>query len=358
MTCLTNIIGLTTKDYACWSANKPGTFPTDNVAKAGFYVDMDDYGPDLTDRSDVYDLLVNSRTQGETNFETQLRAAIARLTIQDMNQMKGTVGRFEKSVSRLSGLTNDIVGVNISSMSRYKGLKLKFKKIGLQIDTPGTYTINLVNKKDPTTVIATTNITTTTEKITFVPVTWDAIDFYEDPEIHKYALVYDRQGARPYSIQTKCGCNGDPRWYNEKWYGVNGVRVDALADLDADIVSSSFTNGLSFTFVLECDPVDFTCQVEPEFWTTTHIGRTIGVAIQYLSNINLIDRVLSENDPTNYTLINPDKLMADRKELNMIVEELMIWLAQKIVRDDVVRTYSHCMQCRPQMNLAMDEIIL
>lgn len=353
MNCLSNIIGLTSKNYTCWNVNKPEGFDASNASLSGFFVDCVEWSPDLNNRSDLYNLLLESRDEGLSEMITHIGTALQPYTNSKVNYVNDIAGAHRKATYPISTYTRSKAGVVICPTNYAKGANIKITKVHLWLDKSGTYNVYLYDI-DNGVIIDNIDITTNAKKLSSNMVNW-SIGLSDRAGCRSYALVYDRDSASPYDIQTHCGCGDDPHWWKNKLISVNGFEVDEDIQIKND-VNSSYTSGISFEFTFECNPLGWLCDIDTSWFANDSLGRTIALTSQQYANIKLISKIIDTNKPSAQTILDQDTLREKRRRLYASTEQLVRHIAREISTNEVVSNLTDCVICRPSHGITINEI--
>lgn len=344
LTCLENIVGLTSKlDCACFTASQPPNFSTLNATDSGHYlIDNDDLGApvlsailsanDCEDGTNLWTVLENARSGALKAFEADFQAQLRGLYRKTFEGFTEEVG--ERSASQSLSSSSTYVGMQLTPL-RIKDLKFVIEKIYLGLNTTGSVSLTVQGTNpDFTTVNETLNSTANewTENVLATPI---ELPFFGKSRItntmsgdsYSYNLFYPLGGAKYLDNKYDCGCAGrKPRW--SKLMTAGGFDSDSLDNADIGYRFTGRPRGLVLDGYFKCDDLQWLCEL-------TTIGGydlrdVLAWTIKYKAISILTTHVLESGRIDFYTLLGRDALYGKRNHVEKLYNERLLWLAQNL----------------------------
>lgn len=356
--CLKNIIGLTPSECEC--IDFPDNWESINASVTGEYIDDIELGiplniptsPTKCGPGSLVDILQKARESAIKDFVMHYSLALKKNQVRSFDTYYDEFGEW-KNNTVMSYMSNDWAGMMINPGSIYKGASICITAGSLSIEggEDKVFNVHVIKMDDPTKVLHTITVEGGGVKSPFIGD--DIVLPLSDGKGNKchYALIYDRQGCKPYDIKFDCGCSGKrPVWQSMDYFTVNGVETPRLEDLPYTQVTSQHSNGLIVCFTMKCDGLSWLCDTDKDFWCNTDFGRVATKVIQILANIKLI-AALCRPGQVNFTTIQDGEKLQNRLEwLQSKFDVLIPFLADRNPSDA-----SHCFICDPHLGFKIQE---
>lgn len=272
MDCLTNLIGLTDNDCACWDDEKPDAedWATVNATETGLYVTDPEYGfealPKIFANADcgdgsIWDLLQKARQKAITNFVTDLGAQIQGL-YKNRAQFSGTIGR--PVSSRLDTPGGEYVGT-ILYPRLLNGAKFIVTHIHLGTNFTGDVDVIVASNEGddfftPVTVTVPAVANRFVRHAVETPIELPFYSIYREGDL-RYYFYYSTAGKTISPLDNSFFCCGG-KAKHETFLKAGGFSVDTLDDLGEKTAKGSRANGLSIEGYLYCSGVDWLCELD------------------------------------------------------------------------------------------------
>ena len=338
--CLSNVIGLTPSECECLEF--PENWDECNKSWTGQYIDGDlDFSIPLQmpnggdcGKGSILDLLKTARDQAIDCFVDLYAMEMKKLKKKAFDSYSDCFGEW-KGNSAVSMLSNDWVGISISPDNFYKGAVLCLTGGRLSIDcTDKTFDIHIVKleKIDPLTLLPEVIHTVTVqggERSSFM-LDID-LPLSKNGKPCRYAIVYDRQGCRPYDIKFDCGCSSTdkkPVWQQNRYFRSRGMQAGGLEQVNSTMVQSDCTYGLEIDFTLKCDGLSWLCSVDNNFWCDHEWGRIATRALVAIANMKLLSAMCAPGKLGFAALMDSEGMMKRGASLNKKIEALISYLAR------------------------------
>lgn len=346
LACLDKIIGLSSKDYACFTDTKPDDF---NESSSGYFVTDPDYGVEVIEGCEVagWTLLTNARAMAIRDFKTDLAAKLRDYFDKGMVQFKGFIGELRSAGIALP--TKPYIGHQYKPV-QMRGVKLVIKNFYVGLDTAGTYPIK-IRSNDPTwtppadvsAVIATGNTFT---KITpsapiDIPFWSDAID-----EDFDFKIVLERNGANPLLNVFQC-CGSKPAWM--KYMTASGI--EATTPEGDGITTNSSAEGLVIDGYLTCEELGWICDLSE--LNGLDVLDLVARTIQFRSGALAIADMVTRQEINLCTLYNLEALQTKRNWNNKQYANNVAWIAQNLPAG-----VTDCFTCRPEETFYKTDLIV
>ena len=328
LTCLDTLVGLSARDCPCLSGGEPSG---GSVSDSGYYLTDSEYGFPLVEsvfanadcsEGSGWDLLQESLSGAIREVKNDLLQALNQYRESNVANYRGLIGKAEsKTTYPVSG---NIFGVQIRPRKRLKDAYWTIKAFHLGIDTAGDYEITISSNDNTWTPVSYT-----------VTVSGDAWTRYElETPLQlplysiatsdlKYNITYSPGAARARVNKFTC-CGVVFGWMSH--LDAHGINAGALDD---DYRYSGTTgHGLAIEGYFDCNKLDWICDLDElngyEFKTV------IARLIQAKGKIKIISRILDSGKINYFTLLQPEKMAADRQAAQEMYAEYMLWVVQNM----------------------------
>lgn len=284
LSCLDGVIGLARCACPCLEATAPEGF---DEATSGLYItdlvplNMAEAGPDCENPTNPWNVLIRGRTLGASMFLNDFRSGLGKQATARRERYRGQIG--EVKARATIPLTKAYAGVHIPS-AFIRGGYMRITSVGGVFDQDGTITARVYDQHNNThgspIVINTVGSPSGTNVEVAVDINLPL--WLPSGELAQYWVAYEvHPDNLPRAIRVWCPtCGGsslpaystsNPYWQTPntryswtKWIMVGAWQGNSLTefDLEADNnVSSStgYTNGLTLTIELSCDPANVIC---------------------------------------------------------------------------------------------------
>lgn len=344
MECLTNIIGLSNRDCACFP-EKEG----EDVSKSGLYID-DLYEQSnilaLTDSmscdDEIWGVIAGARASAITDFVRDLTARIGKANTKLINY-KGQLGKVDKATKLLTP-TGTSVGVQINGNNGYKAAYFAISSIGLKINTAGTYTVKLFRDDNMVTPLESWPVVAVANKPSYLDQPYTFPLFSKTGNPYNYFLLYEPAGARPYDTATWCCSGKDKNW--SKLVNVLGAQSSDLVTFE---LKDKPMNGLIINLSIHCN-IEWVCS---DFdYTYDPWAATMAKTIHLLSIAKVYNYINSTGNVNRYTVLEkPEYLLGKMKSLAKQIDERYDYMAA-FLPDEAL----HCWSC--DNKVVLGEIIV
>lgn len=349
--CLLNITGLTSVDsYACWSSSDETGWDAANATKSGYYIDNNEYIPNLNDVKDLGTKMKNARDLAVTDLLTQLRVGVANEASLAVDGYQDGIGKPDKSRYALRKIEGNKLGFLIIPGKLYKGLSYIIEEGALRLNTAGTYEVSIERISPRHEVIDSFEVTVEADKTSYSEEDLNIeLPFEYRNSKAVYFVYWTRTGTeKPYDVKSLCGCNSDPMWHKKQHFIAPGTAVDDLDDIDLQSVKKNlYTNGVYVYGHLKCDALEFLCSEPDSFWSENHVGATMAKYVQLMATCKLISKLLDPKAGTSHNLVNRERMELNRHKLKSICTGLITWMSIEIAKNPVFATKTHCILCKP-----------
>ena len=356
---LNNIIGLTSVDnYACWSSSNEGAeWAAKNASLSGYFVGVGEYAPDFSQVKDVGDKLTEARTEALRDVCMKVRASVSKYAHLNVDSAIDKIGKPEKSTYKVRNRTGSKLGFRFKANRFSKGVSMHLRKASLKLDTAGTYTVRIHRIFPNVEEIEVFTIEVTEGSISYSNQLDRKIPLYYEQEKAEYVAFWERTGnEKPYNVESTCGCGDDPNWFRHNLLSVEGVTFSEFDELPNTPKRDKSTNGLHFDIELTCDALGWMDSVPVSFWTQNHIGTTFAKVVQLDATKKLINKLLDNNGPNAYNILDREGLMKNTFKINNINKGLIAWLGLHIADNTAVASRTDCFYCKTPGNISMSEL--
>lgn len=323
--CLKYSVGLTKTQCECLGlASDAEEWEDINRSDSGYFLDDMELSPSLQipkaslECREFWDMMEEAREQGIRDFVTDFLSQSKQHTHIKVTPYDGEFTDNQKINMVLSGINRQYLVAMYRPLKYVRGATMEIKQIGLILNTPGTYTLNVYDSSQlysdavTLTPLKTDTITVVTPGVLATkPLTtaWN-LPMWKDDRKLTYYFAYDPAGARPYNIKFNCGCSNGSRGWEKHLYG-KGIQTDDLNSLEVDSQSySEYSYGIHLKGSLTCDGFDWLCRE----WNyqTDSFARVMARLIQLYSIRKLYALILNTRKINAFTLLKTPEAMIQR----------------------------------------------
>jgi hypothetical protein len=337
--CLDTIVGLTDIDCDCPdNSGRPVNYST---STSGYYItDADGFGfPNLNaalaaadcGQSDVWDVLTQARSRAIQQMQTELLTALAT--------------NYENRVKRWDGA--------IGKVETIAGTSAKFATHGLQVRPKriikdGKFVLTAVRLGLQATESVTVNITSNNPDFTPDSVVISCVDGTFVRASKSLELPFYSKGVSPIyynfqyqstgsPIKNRIYCCSTPVWRQDMEAG--GIATD---DFDNDLrYGKSEAQGLILEGYYTCERLDWICRLTE--LNGLDFRDLLARQVQLLSAIWIINKLLSDPNPTRFNTMDREQLYRARSTRQKRYNDNMTWIAQNLPGD-----FSDCWTCKEE----------
>lgn len=338
--CLESLVGLTDIDCECfqdlqpdgWNESESGRFLTD--PEVGFPT-LASVFESVDCGSEFWDLMRKARSQGIRDFRHELSIKLKQYQDPRVPVFRGVLGK-TKVVSRTN--PNQAYIGCIVRFQRWRDAFAVIDRIGLNLTTSETVQVT-IDSNDPDFVPVEIEITTVANQMTYLALDTEIrFDFHSEHTDELFYVVYYTlpSGANINDNKVRCCGYSDPVKNGIMTFG--GFASDDLEDLE-DITETTHANGLSVGIRLDCDHINFLCNLAQ--FAASDILEDVAAAIQAKGAAKLISLVLDSGTINRFTLKPQEELFGRRSRLQKNAAEYIEAIASNY-RSDL----SGCWVCK------------
>jgi hypothetical protein len=331
LTCLDTIIGITPDDCACYAAGWDAGFATSST---GYYATDREFGYPVLDsllnsknclESDVWDLLVQCRSDAIRDFKTDMSAALATTRKSRIVQWNGAIGNAQGTT--LSQTTNTYAGAQIAPRKAIKGGAFVLTAVWFGGNVTGTVALQ-VSSTDPDYVANTITLNAAANRFvkTTLPTAKTLPMYVSGINDLYYNFKYVASGIRFFQNNAKRCCGGaSPAWMVH--LNAGGFTTSDFVETNEYIGGTDF-NGLAFEGYFTCASLDWICELEniAQF----QIKNVVGRAIQAKTTVKAISATIETNRINQHTILAGDAALERRAMMQQSYDEKILWLAQNL----------------------------
>lgn len=311
LTCLENIIGLSTNDCPCLEDDRPANY---DVSKSGLYIDQHlsviklDYFKECGSGS-IWKILDDSRTQAIKDFTADFLSRVMRSNHLRYPATREDVG---KRSWKTTAPDRNVQGIRICS-SNIKGGCLLIHNIKTLFDSAGSFDITITRVLDDgfaevvDTVTVNTVANTLTQNVQSTPIELDLYD--ESCEEFEYYITFDT-ALKPLNNQLDCNCKKNK---NEilQWVEMNGVYNDTLNF--TNFKTDALAHGLVLDLEAKCKIQDIICENELCF-DSDPFAVVMAHAINYYAASLSLQKASMTSEINRFTMLSDVQLKGKIKE--------------------------------------------
>jgi len=331
--CLKYSVGLSKNKCTCLGLADDANEWTEILrSDSGYYLDDLELSPSLQmpkaslECIDFWTMMAEAREQGIRDFATDFMAKSKIYTSVKMSPYDGVFTDKEKVNQALTGINKTYLVAKYKPLRYVPGAIWEVRKLGLVLNLPGTYTLNIYSSADlynenivPTPIQTQAITVATAGVITEVDVEYDLPLWDDGYKKLSYYIAYDRQGAKPYNIKFNCGCTNGTRPWEQHMKG-DGIQTDDVATLEnVSQGLSDFSYGIYVSGSLTCDGFDWLCR--DWNYKTDSFGRVMARLIQLYSIRKLHALILNSRKINAYTLLKPESLVKRITGITAMIED-------------------------------------
>jgi len=328
-----------------------------NDSLSGQYIDNIEHGINLKLNSSsdcgegsIWDVMSSARDEAIEDFATYFNIALSKYQVPRYIGYQGFFGEKSKKGNANRNGLRAINGFCIFPKKHYQGATLCINRIAIGINGMDDYDIQILRLDgEVPTVVETVTVTvdSTFEGSVSTNISLPISDEYGRPIC--YALAYDTKGNKPKDYKYHCGCSSVPKpnWMKDKIVNAKGFSVANFANVNRSSCTSDYTNGLIADFSIKCDPFDWLCDQDDDFWKCNNFGRVLAKVLVLMTNSKLAHRIVNMEQPDFYSLLSKEHLYGKIKKYNRLVEELIDYL----VTDGLPEQMKCCLVCNPKRSL-------
>jgi len=328
---------------------------------SGYYLDDMEIAPPLqfpkaaTDCEEFWTMMERARADGIRDFITDFLIHSRTTTTLKLTPFDGYFMDWEKINLVLTGINQQYLVSRFEPIRLIRGGVLEVRKVGLILNTAGTYTVNIYRSIDlyseavTLTPYKTIQVTVTTPGVmaeASVPMDPDQgvwkLPLWDGDRRVTYFFVYDPVGAKPYNVKFDCGCTGGLKPWQKHLYA-KGLQVNDVKKLVVETQSlSDFSYGLAISGSLTCDGMDWMCRN----WNykTDSFGRVMARLIQLYSIRKLHALILNSRRINAYTLLKPESLQQRIIGISQMIADPIQGNMPYLIRN-IPRGVTGCWEC-------------
>lgn len=328
LTCLDTLVGLSNRDCPCLSGGRPADW---NDSDTGYYLTDSEYGFPMVDamfanidcsEDTVWDMLDEARTDAIRDVKNDLLQALNQYRESNLTNYRGLIAKAEsKTVYPVSA---NVFGVQIRPQRRMKDAFWTIKALHLGIDTAGDYEVTISSNDSTWTPVSYTITVTSAAWTRYEPEEALQLPMYSIATSDlKYNITYSPGAARARVNKFTC-CGVSFGWMNH--IDAGGINIAALDD-DYRYCGTT-AQGLAVEGYFDCNKLDWICDLNE--LNGYEFQDLIGRAIQAKGKIKLISRILDSGRVNYYTLLQPEKMNADRQTAQSMYADYVMWIVQNM----------------------------
>lgn len=370
LSCLDGVIGLARCACPCLSATAPVGYA---AATSKLYIDdllpldMAGAGPDCESPTNPWNVLARGRTIGGTMFLNDYRNGLTKNTQSKRANFRGQIG--EDVARGVLPLTGVYAGVHIPTVNM-KGGYLHISKVGGVFDQTGTITARIYDQSNKThgSPIVINTVGSPSGTLVEVAVDISLPLWTSSGQMAQYWLVYPvNQANLPRPIRVWCPCNGSPipvystdapYWKNTNsrqawtnWMQMGDWQGSSVTDFDLEAQKSlssfsGYTNGLTLTIELTCDPVNVICMEAFDYSDPATMAAA--VAYHYAAAISTAELIMMNIEPFRNSGVTAEILSAAIPAWRTRYEENL-----EYAKYNADLSQTDCLFCKPAFSMSI-----
>jgi len=369
LSCLDYAFGITTIECSCTEDNRPDDV---NISLTGLYLDqiisLKMFNDENCFEGDLWDKIAASKQEALARLKTDIIGCVADNSQLPRKTFKGIIGDWQKVSSRDAQVTTTQAGVKMY-FANIAGGTGTLKRIGLALNTAGTYLVEIFNNKDEG-AIASYNLNTVANKLTWTDI--DDLELLFDVESSynmEYYIVVTLAGAKPKELKTDCGCgSGWKPNYNEKsppfnsltpkgqFEWANYLMITGIQGSDTSTFETGwptqgkFLNGIALDVLLSCNTETLICNTELDF-VSDPIAMTMAWAYRYATAASLVTKIMNDPFPNNFTMLGTEQLQANLSLYNSEYNLRIGYICTQLSKPEHINRSSDCFVCKEKTGL-------
>ena len=356
--CLTNLVGLTDKDCACYSGSEPDGFDTLNDSESGYYLTDEDYGLpvldsiyaaiDCGDANNVFTVLQRARAAALNAVYTDLQAAMLQFWDKSVRPFSGLVGQRRSSSSRTPSATT--VG-QLWKPQPIKDASFMLTGIWIGVTQAGAVEITVSSNDPDFTEVSQTFTVTQAGK-------FQHFDFTAPIELPlyskntengnccgscglRYTISYVPASGMKF-LDNKYSCCGGHNTEWKQYINAQGFETNDLQTFldDCTAANNSMAQGLCLEGYLACDNLQWLCELQE--LNGKDLRDVLARAIQFRATVFIAQHILDSAEINQWTTLNREALYGKRNHAQKRFDEYMLWIAE-----NVPVGMTGCYKCKP-----------
>jgi len=332
--CFDSLIGLSKKNFACFTDTRP---PGYNRSDSGYHLTDTDFGLTVMDQCELagWTLLQSAKDQAIIEVKEDLRALLREKYNSGISPFNGIISGLTSSGTQAA--TKSTIGLRIRTKNQ-KGAVLVIKKIYLGLNATGQQSLTISSNDplfEPFTISVSSQAGLFKENDPLESVELPLYSRTCNEKWLEYYISIPRGGSMPLNNKVTC-CGARPAWLNH--IDVSGFEADDSKATGGNF--SSMAYGMAIDCYLACDELGWLCEVEKlgGYYVKSVFARAIQERSAAIAISALIDTI-QVNPCTGYQIEN---LMGKRNFLNKKAADNVLWLSQ-----NVPNGVTDCFSCKP-----------
>lgn len=330
LSCLNQIIGITQKTCECLE-DKPQDHEYD-VSLSGYFIDDIEHGIPLQFPSkatgcgdDFWTVMETARSDAISEFYTDLLASIYTQNEAKYEAWSGQVGEEKSNIPLLTSLQS-YIGMRIDP-GAIRGGVLKLHSVTVWTDTAHSQDLLIYrNNFEEVHTEPFTSVAGVKQEITL-----DVdLPFYVNDVKQTYWILYQKENSKPYNVKFDCGCGLASRvkpYESFATFRGTSIGLDGGSlDIDTEVTSTQYTNGLLLNASLSCESMNWICFRDEEY-KTDPFARVMAKTIQLYAIKKLINYVLNSGSINKWTLLDRKHLYGRVSHLKKEIGNRLPYLA-------------------------------
>lgn len=356
--CLSNLVGLTDKDCACFDESKPDGFDDLNVSETGYYLTDEDYGLplldaifsgiDCGDENNIYSVMARARANAINAVYTDLQAALLKYYDKTIQPFSGLIG--QRKATSTKTINSSIAGQLIRPQP-IKDAAFVVTHIWVGVNNAGALDVTFSSNDPDFTEYAQTVTVTTPGAFQKFPLTTPVrLDLYSRNVQDggccstcglRYSVSYPISGGlKPLNNVYSCCGGSNAHW--KPYMQVGGFDTDDLAALldNCGYSCNSYGNGLVLEGYMTCDNLQWLCELEE--LNGYDFRDVLARTIQFKATQFLAQHILDSTNINYWTTLNRESLYGKRNHAKSLFETNVLWMASNLPNHA-----TGCYKCKP-----------
>lgn len=367
-TCFDGVVGLASCACPCIEELAPTGW---DAANSGLYVndllplDMAEGSDRCNDPQNPWNLLSNSLEQAKIMLANDVKAGLMKRNQLTRKPFTGMIG--EKASRNALTLSKPYAGVRIMA-NKVKGGYYRLTSIGGVFAATGTVSVQIYDRFNAA-IGSPISISTTAGQWAETACNVKLPLWVDGAEYAQYFLLYSvNQNNIPRAIKPYCppcnrgttppifsveaphyqkGWTGALGWAN--WIMVGGFEADNITDFDLladEVFTSEYTNGLTITGELYCDPITSVCLSELNY--SDPVALSLAHALRYMAAIIAAEKIIRNPAPYRNSQVSREILATDIQQWWKDYEANVNYATY-----NAELTNSDCIFCKPAFSMSI-----
>lgn len=362
--CLEYAFGITNIECECIEDNRPSDY---DASDSGLFLDeiisLKMFKENNCFEGDLWTKITASKREALNILKADVIGCVANNAQLTRKVFKGIIGDPQKVSSR-----DESVGSNTKAgMKMYAanivGGKSSIRRIGLALNTTGTYELNLYSNQSDV-ALGTYTLNATANKLTWNDVVIELpLESDYNYNLIYYFVVTLPTNVKPKEVKTDCGCgSGFKPFYNinapsfnsmtpkgqfewANYVMVTGIQGSDISIIDDWRTQGNHTNGVLLDIQFSCNTETVICNGDLDYQSDP-IAMALAGAYRYLTAYHLALKIIRDPEPTKFTMLPFDQLAKDVSLYSEEYNKRVQYICSQLSKPENINRSSDCFMCK------------